>query len=139
MAGIFDFRHRRRGNIERNTHVNIDGEKRMTESEEMSREEFEKWFESVGNERSWLSKYELWLAWQAACGEALRWIPVEEKLPEHRTKVLVYREPPYSPAIQSASYWEVHSKGAGFYCGDEVKGITHWQPLPADPAQWEGK
>lgn len=69
----------------------------------------------------------------ADSGEALRWIPVEEKLPEHRTKVLVYREPPYSPAIQSASYWEVHSKGAGFYCGDEVKGITHWQTLPAAP------
>lgn len=71
----------------------------------LSREEFEKWFESVGNERSWLSKYELWLAWQASCGEALRWIP--EKLAErfHETYERLAPQFYYETRKQSSVPW----------------------------------
>ena len=77
--------------------------------------------------------------------EAAKWISVDEKLPEIDKPVLfcietgakkvgaytLVRYAPNSYAAQLERYeWEVNSEE-----GYETESVTHWQPLPAAPAQ----
>lgn len=61
-----------------------------------------------------------------------KWFSVDDVLPGHRQPVLVYSRG-IAPSIQSAVYFEVHSKGAGFYCGYKLNAVTHWQPIIRAP------
>ena len=69
---------------------------------------------------------------QRIAAHAPGWISVEERLPAGEQRCLVYR-PEVAPSYLSAMYCVKHSKGRGFYCGDAVNGVTHWQPLPTPP------
>lgn len=73
--------------------------------------------------------------------EAQRWIPVTEKLPEHRRSVLVYCPEPNN--IYCGDY---HGKeddvfrdtGKWYYFGQGLmreidEKITHWMPIPVAP------
>lgn len=56
----------------------------------------------------------------------MRWIPVTEKRPESRTKVLVFAD-----GIISACW--VVGKQFRFADNSHAYGVTHWQPLPKEP------
>lgn len=74
----------------------------------------------------------------AAVGELMpRWIPVGERLPEERVKVLTYGDDPVEgpftligqrePAsIFGPAHWHL----PGF---SEFGPVTHWKPLPSPP------
>ena len=82
----------------------------------------------------------------------LKWIPVTERLPEDRQRVLAieplltkpkttyYRIVYFSDNLESVDSLEFDGKNrCGFYYYDsdygfcEVDGITHWMPLPQPP------
>ena len=67
----------------------------------------------------------------------MEWIPVTERLPEEKQKVLLY--PTWQEVKYSVGYWMIHSTGikqwyvGGTMGGNIEKGITHWSPLPPPP------
>ena len=86
-----------------------------------------------------------------------KWIPVTERLPEDRQRVLAislpkirprssyYRLVYFSENLESVDSLEFDGQNrCGFYYYDsdygfcEADGITHWMPLP-DPAESEGE
>jgi hypothetical protein len=81
----------------------------------------------------------------AAAREALRWIPVEERLPESGQWVMACW--PYNnqrPQVIKYTEASTQSRRYGFWSIDEehFEPPTHWMPLPAPPvlhAQREGE
>lgn len=58
--------------------------------------------------------------------DALRWVPVSERLPENDQIVLVVMGSPQN-GVSTACYWSSHKIWS-------IKAnITHWRPLPAPP------
>jgi hypothetical protein len=84
----------------------------------------------------------------AAAREALRWIPVEERLPTHIHSVLMYvvsdggalQDSPY---VEIGIYNDTRGKWQMNYGDDDIDvEVTHWMPLPELPvlhAQREGE
>lgn len=68
-----------------------------------------------------------------SCNNSCKWIPVEERLPERDTEVLVYA---YNHNIW---VWEYHGNAweaeDGYY--HELDVVTHWMPLPEPPKDGE--
>lgn len=61
-----------------------------------------------------------------------RWTPVEERLPEKKTQVLVYSGN-FAPFMEVAFY-----DGLWFSAWDgetEIVDVTHWMPLPEPPEE----
>lgn len=69
------------------------------------------------------------------CCEALeqtRWVPVEERLPELNTRVLVYRDGCF--AVSEIWIYDYEQKPMWDYTG--IGGDpTHWMPLPNGPEE----
>ena len=58
--------------------------------------------------------------------DALRWVPISERLPEHGQPVLVVMGSPQE-GVSTACYWSSHKTWS-------IKAtVTHWRPLPAPP------
>lgn len=115
---------------------------------ELSSEEFEKWarayepgeVDSFRLERNQVGEYydsELRSAWAAAkhfyaaaSGEALRWIPVEEKLPQNSDGVLVEYYTSGDVDVYVAHYFG----GTGWFWADDTpvtkSHITRWRSIP---------
>ncbi|AYA02311.1 DUF551 domain-containing protein [Acinetobacter sp. WCHAc010034] len=71
-----------------------------------------------------------WCAWKAKAESIMQWIDINERMPEHGQKVLIYRpfshEKPYGdPNFKIATYC-----GEGIWINSHFKHeITHWMPL----------
>ena len=93
-----------------------------------SRDEFEKWVESIDKENwaVWINEIAL-AAWQAA---QPKWISVDDKLPEEVDKVyLCY----WSDGTIETFPFESHHQGNYVKWGIHHSYVTHWQPLPEPP------
>ena len=57
--------------------------------------------------------------------DAVKWIPVTERLPEENTEALAYRSGNIAVEFRWATYWE----------NDVLSNypVTHWMPLPEPP------
>lgn len=75
-----------------------------------------------------------------------KWIPVEELMPETKTKVLVFggAEPIWVKGVKKPmpSIYTGYTRGEdeGWFTWDDSKGIsnvTHWMPLPDPPKEVE--
>lgn len=62
----------------------------------------------------------------------VRWIPVEERLPEERGFYLVCLST-IPTIVMESEYWDsiFHRMGGDF---GEISNVTHWMPLPEPPA-----
>lgn len=56
--------------------------------------------------------------------DALRWVPVSERMPETYTDVLCYTKD------RQVFVWYLNEKGNW-----EKREVTHWRPLPAPPKE----
>ena len=54
-----------------------------------------------------------------------KWISVDKELPTAYEKVLTYKPKNRFTKIELMKWFE----------GDELEGITHWQPLPSPPKE----
>lgn len=60
------------------------------------------------------------------------WLPIESA-PKDGTKVLVFKKfKTFGDSMVLAAYW-VDGEWMGTWDGTEVRGFTHWQPLPEPP------
>ena len=70
---------------------------------------------------------------------SLRWIPVEERLPDNDQPVLVWNSGGYCQ--QPWAWWQICDYEDGKWREqderDEYPGVTHWMPLPPEPANWK--
>ena len=68
--------------------------------------------------------------------QQMRWIPVEERLPENRQDVLFYQKDGF---IYCAEYNEGSKLMPPYWSIDhdcwEAKDVTHWMPLPKPPKE----
>lgn len=80
-----------------------------------------------------------------------KWIPVTERLPEDRQKILCFKKGKYASCVMTANYSkclekycdvDFHGvKHGGFFNYDsevgyyELSDITHWMPLPPAPEE----
>ena len=62
--------------------------------------------------------------------DALKWIPVTERLPEENETVLVCGEDGVEPGVfyGKSGFWTYD-----LYEQDPIFGVTHWMPLPQPP------
>lgn len=72
----------------------------------------------------------------------MRWIPIEEQLPEDRQRVLTYRPRTYWRfQINLQRYEECGANDLAWWLGGghnyvvSEGDITHWQPLPVPPKE----
>ena len=59
--------------------------------------------------------------------DALKWIPVTERLPEQGQNVIVFSGGYLKPTVFAYSFW---SKSFASW-----QGITHWMPMPEMPVK----
>lgn len=80
-----------------------------------------------------------------------KWIPVTERLPEDRQKILCYKQGKYASCVMTAAYSQCLEKycdidfhgvkHGGFFDYDseygyyELRDVTHWMPLPEPPKE----
>jgi hypothetical protein len=71
--------------------------------------------------------------------ERFRWIPVSERLPEDRVRVLTCGEDPVDGGFMLIGYREPESKfGPAHWhlpCFAEFGPVSHWMPLPSPPTE----
>ena len=73
----------------------------------------------------------------------MRWIPVEERLPEENVTVLAFNTAPHAERYVLARYRNVNYLGCFWYQLDQEYvswsnpcwGVTHWMPLPTLPKE----
>ena len=92
-----------------------------------------------GNKPWWMKTqaHQLWCFWQSSKAEAgLRWIDINERMPEQGQKVLIYRpfaheKPHGDPNIKIATYC-----GEGVWINSHFEHvITHWMPITSPPQE----
>ena len=69
--------------------------------------------------------------------DAMKWIPVTERLPEENDDVLCYRGNHIGVLMDVYTYkgdnkWE---DSYGYWNYTDIEGITHWMPLPQPPKE----
>lgn len=75
--------------------------------------------------------------------QTMRWIPVEEKLPEENVTVLAFNADPHAEKYVLARYRAVAHLGCFWYQFDQEYDswcascwkVTHWMPLPRPPKE----
>lgn len=73
----------------------------------------------------------------------MRWIPVEERLPEESVTVLAFNTDPHAEKYVLARYRTVNYLGCCWYQLDQEYdswchpcwGVTHWMPIPTQPKE----
>lgn len=92
-----------------------------------------------GNKPWWMKTqaHQLWCFWQSSKAEAgLRWIDINERMPEQGQKVLIYRpfaheKPHGDPNIKIATYC-----GEGVWINSHFEHvITYWMPITSPPEE----
>lgn len=92
-----------------------------------------------GNKPWWMKTqaHQLWCFWQSSKAEiGLRWIDINERVPEQGQKVLIYRpfaheKPHGDPNIKIATYC-----GDGLWINAHFEHvITHWMPIISPPEE----
>lgn len=64
-----------------------------------------------------------------ALRDALRWVPVSERLPEEEAHVLTFVPGYYSGPVSALFSSQLHKEYGGWW----TSGVTHWMPLPPPP------
>lgn len=75
--------------------------------------------------------------------QQMRWIPVEERLPEENVTVLAFNADPHAEKYVLARYRAVAHLGCFWYQFDQEYDswcascwkVTHWMPLPQSPKE----
>ncbi len=109
----------------------------------------ELWYSDNGTERDRLHRLAAYedTGFTPAEVQQMRWIPVEERLPEENVTVLAFNADPhaekyvlarYRTVVYLGRYWCQFDQEYDSWCASCWK-VTHWMPLPHPPKEEKKK
>ncbi|WP_254217846.1 DUF551 domain-containing protein [Burkholderia multivorans] len=91
--------------------------------------------------RTFIARFEGWLAARRTTPDREAWISVAERLPESPGDYLLFRPAAHLPPASDPNITIREFFGRGKVGGDRFGGahaVTHWMPLPAAPTSDQG-